>query len=414
MGRLATIFLVLAALSVAPQTAASAPALPGVPTDASLLFALESRAGTLVPDTRSGESRYTLTLRGVRRRATWFTDRPHRNAGRVDTRKLFTAWRELGFRADPPNAALVVDRAKANRDTVAAEIRLRSYDKRRRTARFAVRTLGSLGGGLRHINRRLDRRPPRRFGPASLFIDNATLASGDGCTLGQPQLFAFPSNKRVQPMLAANGQTLSIRKNLALFQVLGAQFGGDGINTFALPDMEAPPNMGWFICVYGVFPEGDDLGNCVPGEVDYWIYPGVTSDPDLLPADGRTAPISQYQAYESVAPATGLALQLPNVPAPPGMQALVCMDTDSDSEGLPPVPSMGQVDLFTGTPFVQGELWMPTRGQQLSKLHNQGLYYLITPPPLSPGGDFELPALEAPAAGVEYYIATFGAWPLDS
>ncbi len=97
------------------------PRCPGVPTDASLLFALESRAGTLVPDAAAGKGHFTLTLRGVERRATWFTDRPQRNAGRVTTRKLFRAWRELGFRATPPNAALVVDRAKSSRDTVAVE-----------------------------------------------------------------------------------------------------------------------------------------------------------------------------------------------------------------------------------------------------------------------------------------------------
>ena len=253
MRHLVKTLVALAVLGAVPASAAAAPALTGVPSDASLLFSLESRAGTLVPDARAGKGRFTLTLRGVERRATWFTDRPQRNAGRVDTRKLFTAWRELGFRADPPNAALVVDRAKASRDTVAAEIRLRSYAPRRRTARLAVRTLGSLGNGLRHINRRIDLRPPRRFGAASLFIDNATYGSGQGCTLGQPQLYALTGP--LEGMFPANGQILSIRGNTALFQILGAQFGGDGVNTFALPDMEAPPNMAWFICVAGRFPE---------------------------------------------------------------------------------------------------------------------------------------------------------------
>lgn len=215
MRHLVKTVVALAVLGAVPASAAAAPALPGVPSDASLLFALESGAGTLMPDTRAGKGRFTLTLRGVERRATWFTDRPQRNAGRVDTRKLFTAWRELG-----------------------------SYARRRRTARCAVRTLGSLGNGLRHINRRIDLRPPRRFGAASLFIDNATYSSGQGCTLGQPQLSALTGP--LEGMFPANGQILSVRGNTALFQILGAQFGGDGVNTFALPDMDAPPNMAWF------------------------------------------------------------------------------------------------------------------------------------------------------------------------
>jgi microcystin-dependent protein len=34
-----------------------------------------------------------------------------------------------------------------------------------------------------------------------------------------------------------NGQLVAIAENTALFQLLGTQFGGDGVNTFALPDL---------------------------------------------------------------------------------------------------------------------------------------------------------------------------------
>ena len=34
-----------------------------------------------------------------------------------------------------------------------------------------------------------------------------------------------------------NGQTISISQNTALYSLLGTTFGGDGVNTFALPDM---------------------------------------------------------------------------------------------------------------------------------------------------------------------------------
>ena len=34
-----------------------------------------------------------------------------------------------------------------------------------------------------------------------------------------------------------NGQLLSINQNTALFSLLGTFYGGDGINTFALPDL---------------------------------------------------------------------------------------------------------------------------------------------------------------------------------
>jgi microcystin-dependent protein len=35
-----------------------------------------------------------------------------------------------------------------------------------------------------------------------------------------------------------NGQILSIRQNLSLFSVLGTMYGGDGVNTFALPNLQ--------------------------------------------------------------------------------------------------------------------------------------------------------------------------------
>lgn len=41
-----------------------------------------------------------------------------------------------------------------------------------------------------------------------------------------------------------NGQLLSIRQNTALFSLLGTQYGGDGVNTFALPDLRGRAAVG--------------------------------------------------------------------------------------------------------------------------------------------------------------------------
>lgn len=56
-----------------------------------------------------------------------------------------------------------------------------------------------------------------------------------------------------------NGALLSIAQNQALFALLGNQFGGDGLTTFALPNLqplisenEAPVQ--YIICLFGVFP----------------------------------------------------------------------------------------------------------------------------------------------------------------
>lgn len=53
-----------------------------------------------------------------------------------------------------------------------------------------------------------------------------------------------------------NGDLLPIAQNRALFSLLGNRFGGDGKQTFALPDLRAvaPSKFNYYICVQGVLP----------------------------------------------------------------------------------------------------------------------------------------------------------------
>jgi hypothetical protein len=54
----------------------------------------------------------------------------------------------------------------------------------------------------------------------------------------------------------ADGSVLSINQDTALFSILGTNFGGDGIHTFALPDLRpfAPQGLQYSICMFGIFP----------------------------------------------------------------------------------------------------------------------------------------------------------------
>ncbi|QQP99388.1 phage tail protein [Lysobacter enzymogenes] len=54
--------------------------------------------------------------------------------------------------------------------------------------------------------------------------------------LGEIRLFGF--TRVPQGWYACNGQMVSIAENEALFMLLGTIYGGDGINTFAVPDMQ--------------------------------------------------------------------------------------------------------------------------------------------------------------------------------
>jgi microcystin-dependent protein len=59
-----------------------------------------------------------------------------------------------------------------------------------------------------------------------------------------------------QGALPADGRILTISGNTAIFSLVGINFGGDGITTFALPDLRAfaPKGLQYSICVSGIFP----------------------------------------------------------------------------------------------------------------------------------------------------------------
>ena len=54
-------------------------------------------------------------------------------------------------------------------------------------------------------------------------------------SMGQIMLWA--GNFAPKGWALCNGQLLSIQQNQALFSILGVYYGGDGVNTFALPDL---------------------------------------------------------------------------------------------------------------------------------------------------------------------------------
>ena len=75
---------------------------------------------------------------------------------------------------------------------------------------------------------------------SGLFPSSSSLTP-DAPYLGE--VIAYAGRRRLNTMLqdggwaVANGQTLSIAQNSALFSVLGTTYGGDGTTTFNLPDL---------------------------------------------------------------------------------------------------------------------------------------------------------------------------------
>jgi microcystin-dependent protein len=56
-------------------------------------------------------------------------------------------------------------------------------------------------------------------------------------TIGEIRMFA--GNFAPRNWALCQGQIVQIRSNTALFSILGTQYGGDGTNTFALPDLRS-------------------------------------------------------------------------------------------------------------------------------------------------------------------------------
>ncbi len=81
-----------------------------------------------------------------------------------------------------------------------------------------------------------------------------TATSNPYCYVGQIVLSA--GTTAPPGSLPANGQTLPITGNEALFVLLGTRYGGNGTTTFKLPDLRksAPDGLTYSICVTGIFP----------------------------------------------------------------------------------------------------------------------------------------------------------------
>ncbi len=97
-----------------------------------------------------------------------------------------------------------------------------------------------------------------RFGAPRISTNQGSILNND-CWLGEVRLVAgtlMPLN-----WARAEGQLLPIQNNLALFSLLGTQWGGDGRTSFGLPDLRdiTPQStngkgLNYIICIDGLFP----------------------------------------------------------------------------------------------------------------------------------------------------------------
>lgn len=88
------------------------------------------------------------------------------------------------------------------------------------------------------------------------------------------QIMMFGGNFALRGFSFCNGQLLSIAQNQALFALIGTTYGGDGVSTFALPNLQSrlAVNVG----------HGPALSNYVIGQTGGSA--NVTLDPTTMPS----------------------------------------------------------------------------------------------------------------------------------
>ena len=185
----------LAACSAAGPQAAAAPAPVVTETPApspspvaaeaiSVLYTLSAEAGTLTP-VEGSTTDFDLVMLPADRHTVWFSDRPARLSGTLDTADLVDDWAGFGFIADPPTVALVLHEAVDSADTLVAELSEPVYDEATGGFMATVRILDGVGGQgtsqFEHFSSTADNALPTSFTGISIFINDESGRVIDGC-----------------------------------------------------------------------------------------------------------------------------------------------------------------------------------------------------------------------------------------
>lgn len=130
-------------------------------------------------------------------------------------------------------------------------------------------------------------------------LGGARAQLGGNSFLGSIMLVAFDYAPR--GFAFCNGQLLPINQNQALFSLLGTQYGGNGITTFALPDLRGRAPVG--------FSAGTPQG-AVHGEENHTLTVNEMPAHGHLVNAGTVAPVGRGRQ-----PPTGNVLTKSNAPA---------------------------------------------------------------------------------------------------
>jgi hypothetical protein len=138
------------------------------------MFVQTARSGSFQPPQPGSNLDGVLVLEGVGPDTVYFSDRPHRIAGAVESGSFLDA---IGFEeANPPNAAIVLSKPQSEtQDVLVAELLNPRYDAAAGKLSYDVKLLrgqNAADEGLKHWASRADASLPAKFDHVSLFIDD--------------------------------------------------------------------------------------------------------------------------------------------------------------------------------------------------------------------------------------------------
>jgi microcystin-dependent protein len=206
------------------------------------------------------------------------------------------------------------------------------------------------------------------FTPFSgIYPSSGGSGSAIGDTLGF--VYAFAGNYAPGNSLLLQGQTLPIASYAAQFSILGTSFGGNGVSTFALPDLANTAIVG--------------------------TGTGPRLSPEVLGQTSGSATVSLSLAQSPAGGDQPFANTQPSLALTP----MICVSGEFPSESAPAGSAtfIGQVAYFEGSVTPAG--WLPCDGRLLSTSSNTALFSILG---TTYGGDgktdFALPDLRGRVA----------------
>jgi microcystin-dependent protein len=191
------------------------------------------------------------------------------------------------------------------------------------------------------------------------------------------QIILFGGNFAPRGWAMCNGQLMSIAQNSALFSLLGTMYGGDGQNTFALPDLRgrAPIGMG----------QGPGLSNIQQGEKAG--TPTVTLLQTQMPAHQHLVDTKGLQASLN----TTASGTLTGTGAFPAISVTVIGDVAI------PVNTVGGIRVINQTDPSKGVL-APTAAATYASAPTPNMVYSGSAVPVT-NGKANIPATNVPVSG---------------